>query len=152
MSTCFQPSGTFRKSLREKTGSSTLPAGRETESLESQSVGQKLSGLSGGRFFVGGLVVFPRMLTGTVPAAPRALSPSLEPEGGAGKGRGGACARAFLCIGGPPGVGLEPLGFSCEDRECPGATLVHENRESNDTRMGSPSCSPQGGSREPRGS
>lgn len=47
------------------------------------------------------MAVFPRILSGTVPAAPRALSPSLEPEGDAGKGRGGACARAFLCICSP---------------------------------------------------
>lgn len=50
------------------------------------------------------------MLNGTVPVAPRALSPSLEPEGGAGKGRGGACARTFLCIGSPKESALSLWG------------------------------------------
>lgn len=77
VSTCFQPISTFRKFLGEKTGSSTLPAGRETESLESQTVRQKLFGLSDGRFFVGRQSCTRRCSAGPVPQHP---APCLHPS------------------------------------------------------------------------
>lgn len=82
------------------------------------------------------------MLSGTLAAAPRVPSPSLEPEGGAGKGRGGACARAFLYLWSPE-ESAQSLRCSVQAVR-DSARPEGKKRHSDDARIGCPMCSPQG--------
>lgn len=129
VSTCFQPIGTFRKFLGEKTGSSTLPAGRETESLESQSVGQKLFGLSDGRFLLGRQSCTRRCSAEPVPQHPAPCFHSSNPRAVLGRAGAGPALGPSSAAGPPTsrlraswGSHMKAVG----DRQS--ANLANENR------------------------
>lgn len=128
-SNCFQPCRASRKSLRETTGSPALPAegnGKPRESICRAEAG----GAQGGRVFrENGVLSRGGSLGWPILAAPRGGSPSLEPEGGAGRGRGVAGAEPSSASG--PLTLCVPLARLSPHRVIP---------DSGDARMGSATC------------